>query len=253
MICEMCGSNNIAKEQGEYVCRNCGCKYSPEEARKLLIEIDKPVEVKGVSTVENDLIRGNQCLDVQEWEAALSIFTSAIAKAATCFQAWYGCLRAMSKDFYAYQPITGDTSRGISLLAVIQNSLKFADDENRKTVISKLEKWENKLQINVKRDQENEQKLTKLQSDNQLWGCIAVVIVIVDLIISASISMKIRSGFPYPMLLGIGILCIIAISLSHFAPKKKDIDQLKQTCRNAIDYSPTLSAINKGMQGYRNP
>lgn len=36
--CEMCGSNDIIKQDGLYVCQHCGTKYSPEDAKKLLIE-----------------------------------------------------------------------------------------------------------------------------------------------------------------------------------------------------------------------
>jgi len=38
MICEMCGSNRIIKQEGIYACRDCGTQYSVEEARKLLVE-----------------------------------------------------------------------------------------------------------------------------------------------------------------------------------------------------------------------
>lgn len=36
MQCEMCGSTDIIKQDGAYVCQYCGCKYTPEEAKKLL-------------------------------------------------------------------------------------------------------------------------------------------------------------------------------------------------------------------------
>ena len=36
--CEMCGSNDVVKQDGLYVCQNCGTKYSVEEARKMMVE-----------------------------------------------------------------------------------------------------------------------------------------------------------------------------------------------------------------------
>ena len=36
--CEMCGSNDVVKQDGLYVCQNCGTKYTVEEARKMMIE-----------------------------------------------------------------------------------------------------------------------------------------------------------------------------------------------------------------------
>lgn len=43
MVCELCGSNDIVKQGGVYVCQHCGTKYSVEEAKKLLgvVQIDK--------------------------------------------------------------------------------------------------------------------------------------------------------------------------------------------------------------------
>ena len=34
IICEMCGSNDLIKQDGIYVCQMCGAKYSVEEAKK---------------------------------------------------------------------------------------------------------------------------------------------------------------------------------------------------------------------------
>ncbi len=51
IVCELCGSNNIVKQDGVYVCQHCGTKYSPEEAKKLIVE--GSVDVSG-STVKVD-------------------------------------------------------------------------------------------------------------------------------------------------------------------------------------------------------
>ncbi len=51
LTCEMCGSNDVVKQDGLFVCQICGTKYSVEEARKMMIE--GPVDVSG-STVKID-------------------------------------------------------------------------------------------------------------------------------------------------------------------------------------------------------
>lgn len=48
--CEMCGSNDLVKQEGLYVCQNCATKYTVEEAKKLMIE--GTVEVKGTVTID---------------------------------------------------------------------------------------------------------------------------------------------------------------------------------------------------------
>ena len=51
LICEMCGSTDLMKQEGVFVCQSCGTKYSVEEAKKMMIE--GTVDVSG-STVKVD-------------------------------------------------------------------------------------------------------------------------------------------------------------------------------------------------------
>ncbi len=48
MVCEMCGSHDLVKQDGMFVCQNCGTKYSVEEAKKLLgtVKVDKTEETE---------------------------------------------------------------------------------------------------------------------------------------------------------------------------------------------------------------
>ena len=50
LTCEMCGSTNLIKEGGVFVCQSCGTKYSVEEAKKMMVE--GTVEVKGTVKVD---------------------------------------------------------------------------------------------------------------------------------------------------------------------------------------------------------
>ena len=51
LTCEMCGSTNLIKEDGVFVCQSCGTKYSVEEAKKMMI--DGTVSIKGTVTVDS--------------------------------------------------------------------------------------------------------------------------------------------------------------------------------------------------------
>ena len=53
LVCELCGSNDMVKQDGMFVCQFCGTKYTVEEAKKLLIEINGPVEVEGTVKVDS--------------------------------------------------------------------------------------------------------------------------------------------------------------------------------------------------------
>ena len=51
LTCEMCGSNDLVKQDGVFVCQSCGCKYSVEEAKKMMVE--GTVEVTGTVKIDN--------------------------------------------------------------------------------------------------------------------------------------------------------------------------------------------------------
>ena len=50
LTCEMCGSTDLIKDGGVFVCQSCGCKYSVEEAKKMMVE--GVVEVTGTVKVD---------------------------------------------------------------------------------------------------------------------------------------------------------------------------------------------------------
>lgn len=49
--CELCGSNDVVKQDGLYVCQHCGTKYTVEEAKKLMI--DGIVDVQGTVKIDS--------------------------------------------------------------------------------------------------------------------------------------------------------------------------------------------------------
>lgn len=51
LTCEMCGSTDLMKQDGVFVCQSCGTKYSVEEAKKMMVE--GTVEIAGTVKVDN--------------------------------------------------------------------------------------------------------------------------------------------------------------------------------------------------------
>ena len=51
LTCEVCGGTDLIKQEGVFVCQSCGCKYSVDEVKKLMVQITEPIKVDGVSTV----------------------------------------------------------------------------------------------------------------------------------------------------------------------------------------------------------
>lgn len=50
LLCEMCGGTDLIKQDGVFVCRCCGCKYTVEEAKKMMA--DEAVDI--IDTVKTD-------------------------------------------------------------------------------------------------------------------------------------------------------------------------------------------------------
>lgn len=57
LTCEMCGSTDLIKQDGVFVCQACGTKYSVEEAKKMMVE--GTVEVTGTVKVDNSAAIAN--------------------------------------------------------------------------------------------------------------------------------------------------------------------------------------------------
>lgn len=53
LVCEMCGSQDIVKKEGMYVCQHCETKYDVEEAKKLFIEVAGAVKVDNSEKLRN--------------------------------------------------------------------------------------------------------------------------------------------------------------------------------------------------------
>ena len=75
LVCEMCGSNELLKQDDRYICQSCGTNYTTEEAKKLLIEVSGSVDVSGStvkvdnsSFVQKSLENARRAKSKEDWE-----------------------------------------------------------------------------------------------------------------------------------------------------------------------------------------
>ena len=72
LTCEMCGGTDLIKQDGVFVCQNCGMKYSVEEAKRMMIE--GTVDVQGTVKVDNSafvqkyLANARRAYEKEDWE-----------------------------------------------------------------------------------------------------------------------------------------------------------------------------------------
>lgn len=67
--CEMCGSNQLTKIDGLYQCQFCGTKYTPDEAKKLIVSGTVEV-VKGNAEKERLLENANYFIENKQFNSA---------------------------------------------------------------------------------------------------------------------------------------------------------------------------------------
>nr|MCR5662071.1 hypothetical protein [bacterium] len=72
IVCEMCGSAELLKKDGVFVCQHCGLQYSVDDVKKMMIE--GTVEVKGTVEVDQSgfvarsLANARRAKDKTDWE-----------------------------------------------------------------------------------------------------------------------------------------------------------------------------------------
>ena len=71
LVCEMCGSTDLVKQDGMFVCQTCGTKYSVEEAKKMMIEgtvdVQGTVKVDNSTFVEKYLANARRAKQKEDW------------------------------------------------------------------------------------------------------------------------------------------------------------------------------------------
>ena len=90
LICEMCNSSDIYKENGYYVCGSCGIRYSLEEAKKLVIRItDSSVKIDESSKASNYIKLSYNEIDAGNAQGALDYCNKALEINNSYLEAWY--------------------------------------------------------------------------------------------------------------------------------------------------------------------
>ena len=97
LICEMCESTEFVKDNGMFICQGCGMKYTLEEARKLMVEVEgspvtasTPVQISAQPTGQtaNLLNLAQSSYDSKNYAQAEEFCNQVIALDAQCYQAW---------------------------------------------------------------------------------------------------------------------------------------------------------------------
>lgn len=132
LTCEMCGSTDVIKQDGLYVCQSCGTKYSPEEAKKMMVEgtvtIDKSSETKNLK------ILAKRYYDNGEYEKADDYYDRIIEADPHDWEAvYYGGLASAFRSSL-------DNSRLSEAIIGAENAINLVPEDERKEKIEEFRK-----------------------------------------------------------------------------------------------------------------
>ena len=125
LTCEMCGSTDIMKENGVFVCQTCGTKYSVEEAKKMMVEIDGPIQVQNAAQLDNLLNLARQSFESKNFAKAEDFCNQVIAMDDKNYEAW-----KLKGEAINYQ-ISVDNSRILEVYNCIMTSFDILSENEK--------------------------------------------------------------------------------------------------------------------------
>lgn len=130
LVCELCGSDDIVKQEGCFVCQQCGTKYSLEEAKRMMMEGGDAapgitVKVDNSSFVERYLQNARRAKAKEDWEETEKYYNMVEQNEPTnieaVFYSAYGKARTalISEDYYKKEAV----------FRVLQNTISVISDD----------------------------------------------------------------------------------------------------------------------------
>ncbi len=128
LTCEMCGGTDLIEKDGVFECQNCGMQYSPEEAKKMMIEgtvdVQGTVKVDNSAFVEKCLANARRAKQKEDWEETEKYYNLVEQNDPTnieaIFYSSYGKAKASLVD--------SDLYKRKAAFKVLQNCVSIIDD-----------------------------------------------------------------------------------------------------------------------------
>ena len=128
LTCEMCGSTDMAKNDGVYVCQTCGMKYSVEEAKKMMIEgtvdVQGTVKVDNSAFVEKYLANARRAKQKEDWEETEKYYNMVEQNDPTNIEAIFYSSYGKAKRSL----VEADIYKRQAAFKVLQNCVSIIDD-----------------------------------------------------------------------------------------------------------------------------
>ena len=146
LVCEMCSSHDLVKQDGMYVCQACGTKYTVEEAKKLMIEgtVDvtgSVVQIDNTNKIETLLENARRSSAKEDWEAAAHYYDMVEEidpkNIEAIFYSAYGKAKASlyGDDYYRREAMFNVLTKSVS---VVNDSFDIENAEKLRPLLYKM-------------------------------------------------------------------------------------------------------------------
>lgn len=140
IVCEMCQSTDVVKQDDYFVCQYCGTKYTVEAARKMMVEgtveVQGAVQVTNAAQLDNLISLAKKSYDSKNYAQAEEFCNQIIAMDGRNYFAW-----KLKGEAINYQ-ITGENDRIEEVYNCIMTSYEVLDDagkeEHREEILKAL-------------------------------------------------------------------------------------------------------------------
>ena len=140
LVCEMCGGTDLVKDGGVFVCQTCGCKYSIEEARKMMVEgtveVAGTVKIDNSAQIQNFLDLSKNAYESGNGQSAFDYANKALEIAPQNSRAWIAKMKAIE-----YMGTFGD----LKMMEVIEagkNAVTYAPEDQKKEITLEVYTYE---------------------------------------------------------------------------------------------------------------
>lgn len=138
LTCEMCGSTDLLKQDGVFVCQSCGTKYSVEEAKKMMgegtVEVQGTVKVDNSDELKNLYQIARRAKNDNNGANAAKYYDMILVKDPTSWEASFYLVyfKAMECKIAEIQSASISISNCIdSVLGLIKNHVKESDEQEK--------------------------------------------------------------------------------------------------------------------------
>ena len=121
IVCELCGGNQLIKDNGYFVCQHCGTKYTLEEAKKIMLS--GTVKIDNSGSLNNFLVMSRNAYASKNYTEAMDYSNKVLEIESNNSEAWY--IKGSSAGWLS-NPASLDLNESIQCWG---NSIAYAPDD----------------------------------------------------------------------------------------------------------------------------